>query len=185
MGKVFILDVEKCNGCYDCLIACNERNFGAELAGFDMAHPYLGQFLMKIEEHLYGDPPLVKQYFLVRPCMHCRNAPCAQCCPVDAIHINEHGLVELVEDECISCRLCVYACPYEAVFFEEKNGIVRKCSGCSEIIREGKTPACVSACERNAIIFGDEEDLSQLLGDSERMIAEDGMDPRVYYRNVP
>ena len=185
MSRVFIIDVEKCNGCYDCLMACNEENFGEELAGFDMVHPALGQFLLKIEEHLYGNPPRVRQYFLVKPCMQCRNAPCAQCCPVDAIRINEFGLVELKEDECISCRLCVYACPYDAIYLNRADNRIRKCSGCSDLVREGKEPRCVSACDRKAVIFGDEEYLKIQLDGTVQIIAEDGMKPGVYYKNTP
>ncbi|MBE6017975.1 MAG: hypothetical protein E7233_10305 [Lachnospiraceae bacterium] len=185
MGNVFLMDVDKCNGCYDCLMACNEKYFGESLSEFNMAHPSLGQFLMKIEEHLYGEPPRIKQFFLVKPCMHCTNAPCAQCCPVDAIKINEFGLVELLEDKCISCRLCVYACPYDLIFYDREQVSVVKCSGCSDLLRQGKEPACVSACERKAITFGDWSELGKIAENADQIIPEPDMKPLVFYRNLP
>lgn len=185
MKKVFVIDVGKCNGCYDCLMACNEKNYGKTLSDFDMAHPSLGQFLMKIEEHLYGEPPRIKQYFIVKPCMQCQNAPCAQCCPVDAIRLNEFGMAELIEDKCINCRLCVYACPYDIIFYDRNKKTVAKCSGCSDLLREGKEPACVASCERGAISITDGARLPADGGELHQIIPEEGMRPAVFYRNLP
>ena len=117
--------------------------------------------------------------------MQCANAPCAQCCPVDAIQINEFGMAELLEDKCINCRLCVYACPYDLIFYDRKRIKVAKCSGCSDLLREGKEAACVSACRRNVIRVCNETELKEIQDELHQIIPEAGMKPRVFYRNLP
>ena len=40
-------------------------------------------------------------------CMHCVNPPCANVCPVDAIKVDQNGIVlSALTDRCIYCRNC-------------------------------------------------------------------------------
>lgn len=41
--------------------------------------------------------------------------PCRKACPVDAITMDEHGLVEIDESKCIQCGACIHGCPFGAI----------------------------------------------------------------------
>ena len=105
---------------------------------------------------------------------------------------------------CIGCRYCILACPYGARSFnwrdprphiKETNpdyptrmrGVVEKCTFCEERLARGELPACVTACDKGALAFGDLEDphseVRKLLEDrfSIRRRAGLGTQPEVFY----
>ncbi len=41
--------------------------------------------------------------------------PCKKGCPVDAITMDEYGIVVIDEDKCIQCGFCVHSCPFGAI----------------------------------------------------------------------
>lgn len=41
--------------------------------------------------------------------------PCKKSCPVDAITMDEQGLVVIDEDKCIQCGACIHSCPFGAI----------------------------------------------------------------------
>ncbi len=58
---------------------------------------------------------------------------------------------------CISCGCCcIQACPYDAISFDEKSGIARKCNLCYDRVTNGLYPACAdNVCLGHCIYFGD------------------------------
>jgi len=107
-------------------------------------------------------------------CNHCQDAPCVRACPTKATFKQEDGIVAMDFHRCIGCRFCMAACPYGSrsfnfrdprPFIKETNkkfptrmrGVVEKCNFCSELLAEGKQPACVEA-SKGALVFGDLDD---------------------------
>ncbi len=107
-------------------------------------------------------------------CNQCQDAPCVRACPTKATFKQEDGIVAMDFHRCIGCRFCMAACPYGSrsfnfrdprPFIKETNkkfptrmkGVVEKCNFCSELLAEGKQPACVDA-SGGALVFGDLED---------------------------
>jgi molybdopterin-containing oxidoreductase family iron-sulfur binding subunit len=105
---------------------------------------------------------------------------------------------------CIGCKICLAACPYGArsinfvnprPFIRKLNpdfptrskGVIEKCNFCEERLARGILPACVMACQENALVFGDVDDtrskVRQILDRnfSIRRRAELGTKPQVYY----
>ena len=68
---------------------------------------------------------------------------------------------------CVSCgSCCIQACPYDAISFDEKAGIARKCNLCYDRITNGLYPACAdNVCLGHCIYFGN-------LAEIERKIVE-------------
>jgi ferredoxin len=58
---------------------------------------------------------------------------------------------------CLSCgSSCIQACPYDAITFDEKIGIARKCNLCYDRVTNGLYPACAdNICLGHCIYFGD------------------------------
>lgn len=64
------------------------------------------------------------------------------------------GIVRIKEDSCIGCGFCAWACPYEALKFNN-DGIMTKCHLCYDRLIGGKgIPYCVEACPTGALSFG-------------------------------
>ena len=85
-------------------------------------------------------------------CMDCKDKPCLESCPIDAIYEDkEDGLVK-IKNTCFGCVLCRNACPYDAISLEVNmdppikenvpNINVKLCKACG---------ACVQACKNGSI----------------------------------
>lgn len=149
MKNTLVINLDRCSGCETCTVACKHAN------GID-----LGEFWCRVKlVGPMGAWPDVEQYWLPRQCQECENAPCMEVCPTGATYRDEEfGLVQINAEECIGCQLCLSACPYGARTFNERLGVVNKCTGCIDRLREGEQPACAHNCCCGARIFGDLDD---------------------------
>jgi molybdopterin-containing oxidoreductase family iron-sulfur binding subunit len=198
-----IIDLDKCDGCRQCTIACQDPHF----VPFD-------QEWIKIYE---VEDAVGEKFFFPRPCMSCNKAPCVKVCPVGANFYNEDDIVLVDHERCIGCRMCMAACPYEVRYFNweepehteeelaheyspeepwpHRRGVVEKCMLCSPHRSDmGELPYCVIACPKGTLYFGDlEEDAvsngketlsaSNVFKDRQpyRYKEELGTKPKVYY----
>jgi Fe-S-cluster-containing dehydrogenase component len=173
MGMV--VDLERCDGCMECVSACSESN--------GLSQGSLWALVMPFQEPDNEDPD-----YLFRVCQHCTRAPCVMVCPTGARHRRlADGLVLTDYDVCIGCRYCEVACPYGvnvfqwadprmnggdasggkrdargiAVTGEPPRGVMGKCTFCptkqDDPATRG-TVTCANACHMNAIHFGDLND---------------------------
>lgn len=102
-----VIDLRKCVGCSACTIACKAEN---RLPPGVVYRPVL-------EEEI-GEYPNVTRRFVPRPCMQCDEPPCVPVCPVGATYKRPDGIVEINYEQCIGCRYCITACPYQARVFD-------------------------------------------------------------------
>ncbi len=136
-------------------------------------------------------------------CNHCDNPACVRVCPTGATFKREDGIVVMDYHRCIGCRFCMAGCPYGARSFNFSNpekflteinprfprrmqGVVEKCTFCSEKLAKGEMPYCASA-SNGAIIFGDladpESEVSKAIKANFTLIRKPdaGTKPSVYY----
>ena len=59
-------------------------------------------------------------------CIHCNDPVCSHFCPVGAIRKREDGIVVIDEDKCNGCKLCIYGCPYGAIYFNKEKKVAEK-----------------------------------------------------------
>jgi tetrathionate reductase subunit B len=184
--KVFVVDVSLCNGCYNCQIACKDEHAGNDWTPYAKPQPDTGQFWLKLNEFVRGTVPKVKVHYIPRLCMHCSKAPCLSDCRVKAINRREDGMVIIDPAVCNGCRKCLNSCPYGVIYFNEDIKMAQKCTGCAHLLDRGwKEPRCVDACPTEALKFGEESDLHDLIAIAEVLNPEFGTRPRIYYLNVP
>ncbi len=186
--NVFIFDVNKCFGCYSCQISCKDEHCGNDWMPYAKPQPETGQFWGKIVEHVKGNRPHVKVSYTFEPCMHCDEAACMTVCMVEAITKRDDGLVVIDPKLCNGCRLCVEACPYGSIYFNQALNLAQKCTGCAHLLdRTNWTlgPRCADVCMAEAIKFGDETAFSADIAAGEVMLPDKGTKPRVYYKNLP
>ena len=60
-------------------------------------------------------------------------------CPVGAISISPVGAKDVIDDQCVGCKLCTIACPYGTMFYNPDTQKAFKCNLC------GGAPACADA----------------------------------------
>lgn len=185
MGKVFLIDVAKCSGCYNCQFACKDEHCDNEWLPYAKKQPLTGQFWTKITEHVEGSIPKVKIHYIPEMCAHCDNPACLNACAFDAIYKREDGLVIIDPLKCNGCKACIKACPYDSIYFNDELNIAQKCTGCAHLIDAGKTPRCVDVCPTEALLYEDKEKITDKLDGAVCMKEESGCAPRLYYKNIP
>lgn len=183
--KVFVIDVAKCNGCYGCQVSCKDEHCDNEWPPYAKSQPETGHFWMKMNEKVMGSVPKVRMSYTATPCMHCENAPCMKATRNGSIYRRKDGLVIIDPEKSKGQKQLVEVCPYGAIYWNEKLQLPQKCTGCAHLVDEGKIPRCVDACPTDAIKFGEESELADLIGKAEVMKPELGLMPRVYYLNLP
>lgn len=186
MSKVLVIDIEKCNGCYNCQIACKDEHVGNDWTPIAKPQPDTGQFWNKVTDYVRGSVPKVKVSYLHSICQHCDAAPCIDSCSVKAIYKREDGIVIIDPEKCRGHRSCVEACPYGAIYFNDDLNIAQKCTFCAHLLDQGwKEPRCVDACPTGAFTFGEENEMKDLIAKAEPLRPELKVKPRVFYIGLP
>ncbi len=136
----FVLDQGACIGCHACTVACKAEN--------DVP---LGSFRTWVKWIEKGEFPETQRAAAVLRCNHCSDAPCISICPTGALHKLDNGIVDLDPRSCIGCASCLQACPYDAIYIDDRVGTAAKCHFCAHRIEVQMAPACVSVCPEQAI----------------------------------
>jgi len=186
--KAFYIDLDICNGCYCCQIACKDEHVANDWTPYAKPQPDTGQFWMGLTEMVRGQVPQVKVTYIPKMCHHCDDAPCIADCKPEAIYQREDGLVIIDPEKCTGCKLCADACPHDAIFMNEDLNIAQKCTGCAHLLDndpEWDVPRCVDQCPTGALQFGEEKDLKALIAKAEIINPEANTKSRVYYKGLP
>lgn len=183
-GAVGLLyDSTKCIGCKTCVVACKEaKGLPADTDGYGGG---LYDAPDSLNEHTRNIIQLYRDgnefAFVKKQCMHCVDPACVNACMMGALHKDEEkGFVAWQDSRCIGCRYCETACPFNVPKFQWSSRAPKivKCELCRERLADGKQPACVEVCPRQAVIFGKRSDL---LEEAHRRIREH---PDVYVNKV-
>ena len=169
MGKVFLFDAAKCNGCRNCQLACKDEHVDNEWAPWAKPQPDTGHFWCRIDERVRGQVPKVKVAYVAHRCQHCGDAPCMAAAP-EAVYRRPDGLVIVDPEKAHGLRELVEACPDPgAVYYNEKRpGHPPEVHGLRASGGRGRTaPYCVDVCPHEALRFGDEEDFAEEIAAAE------------------
>ena len=175
MRYAMAIDTKKCVGCSDCVVACQIEN--------NVPIGYCRDWVVEVTTGTY---PNLSMELRSERCNHCSNAPCVRCCPTTASHITDDGIVLVDEKNCIGCKACIAACPYDARFVHPE-GHIDKCTFCDHRVEKGQDPACVAVCPTKCMYFGDADDpnseISKLIKTRKwkTLIPEAGTEPNIYY----
>ena len=188
--KAFAIDLDICNGCYCCQVACKDEHCGQDWLPYAKAQPETGQYWVGLTELIRGQVPKVKITYLVKLCQQCSKALCVDACAVGAIYRREDGMVIIDPEKCTGCTLCVEACPHGSIFYNDNLNIAQKCTACSHLRDNdpetwANTTRCADACPTGAIRFGDEEEFADFIKNAELLNPQEGVEARVFYKGLP
>ncbi|MBU1340802.1 MAG: 4Fe-4S dicluster domain-containing protein [Proteobacteria bacterium] len=153
-----VVDVEKCQGCISCMLACSLVHEGAESLSYSR---------IQILQDSFGKFP---DDLTIEQCRQCEAPACVDVCAEGALTANaEFGYVRMVDKEkCTGCGSCFKACPHtparltvmeDETFSRELKSL--KCDLCANAPHhwdekgggpDGKQ-ACVEVCPVGAIAF--------------------------------
>jgi len=154
-----LIDVSKCNGCYNCFLACRDEYYGNDYPSYSAAQPLNGQFWMQIKEIERGVYPKPKLTYIPTPCMHCKAAPCMDAAKDGAVYRRDDGIVMIDPEKAVGQEAIVNACPYRVIYWNKEKQLPQKCTMCAHRLDEGeKLPRCAESCPTGALVFGDLDD---------------------------
>jgi Fe-S-cluster-containing dehydrogenase component len=187
-----VIDITKCNGCYNCFLACRDEHCGNDYPRYSASQPMTGQFWMRVIEKERGKYPKVKLAYIPVPCMHCDNAPCIKAAQNGAVYRRPDGIVIIDPEKSKGQKQIVSACPYRVIYWNEEKDIPQKCTLCAHLLDEGwKEPRCVELCPTGALVFGDLDDPNSdaakfiASGATEPLHPEYGLKEKVVYIGLP
>ena len=175
----FLLDSDSCIGCHACTVACKSEH--------DVPLGVNRTWVKYIETGTFPD---VARKFNVMRCNQCDDAPCMTICPTSALFRAPNGVVDFQDDDCIGCKSCMNACPYDALYINPETNTAHKCNMCNHRLEVGLEPSCQIVCPTEAIKIGDLDDPTSEIS---RIIARDDVavrspeqntKPKVYYRGA-
>ena len=187
-----VIDITRCNGCYNCFLACRDEHCGNEHPPIAASQPDSGHFWMRIIERERGKYPKVKVAYTALPCMQCEKPMCVEMSRDGAVYQRDDGIVVIDPEKAVGQKEIVNTCPYRVIYWNEEKGLAQKCTFCAHLLDQGwKEPRCVEACPTGALMFGDigdpKSEISKVLksGGVEVLHEEYGLKPKVKYIGLP
>lgn len=117
MKVLRLADAEKCVGCGLCMFACSRKNVRDQHIGIGHA----GIRAVSLSGFERGATVIF--------CHACREPPCAQVCPTNALKPRKGGGVTYSERDCLGCGTCMSACRIGAIF-KRDDGKIAVCIHC-------------------------------------------------------
>lgn len=140
--KVVFVEKERCLACRNCERVCSFQEAG----GFNREN-----------SNIWVQIDMDNRTIFTITCLQCDEAACLKICPAKAIRRDPHTHAVVVDETlCVGCRMCVFACPFGCMHYENHRQVAAKCNLC------GGDPQCVKNCMARALHFADINKLANM-----------------------
>ena len=142
--RATLIDIANCIGCRACQVACkqwNERDgeetqlepeMGIQNPAVLSAKTYTLIAFHEMENP--AKPGGLDSAYVMQRCLHCLEPACVTACPTTALQRQPDGPVSYEADECIGCRYCMLACPWDVptADWNTRAPKISKCTHCAD-----------------------------------------------------
>ena len=140
--KVVFVEQDRCLACRNCERVCSFQDAG----GF-----------LRENTNIWVRVDLDARTIFTMTCQQCEIAACLEICPASALKRDPHTWAVVVDETaCIGCKMCISACPFGCIHFEEERRVAAKCNLCNG------QPRCVQNCMAGALHYDDINNLAQI-----------------------
>ncbi len=131
MSKRLVIDLDRCDQCDLCGVRCG--------------------YFYRSQTADHGILGLRQRATFNLVCRRCEEPSCVDACPFNALERQDDGVLTLHNLRCVSCKLCVHACPFGTIYPDMVPFYVSPCDQC---LGDGDNePSCVSTCSRGALTY--------------------------------
>ena len=187
-----LIDINKCNGCYNCFLACKDEYTDNDYLPYSVSQPTEGKPFMKVTEKEIGKHPKIKVDYVVQPCLQCQDAQCVKMATDGEVYRRPDGIVIIDPEKAKGRREITTYCPHRVISWNDAQNVAQKCTFCVHLLENGaKEPRCVEGCPSGAMLFGDLDDPNSEISKNiaaaptEELNPVYNLKPNVFYRNLP
>lgn len=145
-----LFDVDRCNGCCNCVLATLDEYVDNRHEGYSAAMPKHGSRWYDLRTIERGAFPAVDVAYVPMMCMHCDEAPCIPA-GRGAVRRREDGIVIIDPLKAQGRRDLVDACPHGAIHWNEAEQLPQAWTMDAHLLDAGwKEPRAAQACPTGA-----------------------------------
>jgi Fe-S-cluster-containing dehydrogenase component len=183
-----VIDVEKCEDCHNCFLSCKDEFVDNDWPGYSAPQPSHGHKWINIQGKERGQYPFIDVAYLPVPCMHCVDAPCIKA-GGGAVYKRADGIVIIDPVKARGRKNIIAACPYHAIWWNDKLELPQKCTLCAHLLDNGwNQTRCTQSCPTGALTLRHVEDTEMqeiVRSDKLQMYEpEHKTSPHVFYKNL-
>ena len=131
--KIVYVELDRCIACLNCERACRFHKFEQRAGN---------------TANIFVSVDMDQRRILAGTCLQCEKALCMAVCPVEALTRDPLTSAVVVDAQaCLSCGMCIIACPYGYMNLDDSSRRATKCDLC------GGDPRCVQMCMAGALHF--------------------------------
>lgn len=184
-----IIDVAECTNCNLCTLATMDEYVGNDWPGYAAPMPRHGHKWINILQKERGQAPMIDIAYVPTLCNHCDDAPCIKAARDGAIEKRDDGIVIIDPVKAKGQKQLVDACPYGHIWWNDELNVPQAWPFDAHLIDQGwQQTRGQQSCPTGAMkaIKVEDAEMERMAREQglERMKAELGTRPRVWYRNL-
>jgi Fe-S-cluster-containing dehydrogenase component len=184
-----IVDIDKCTGCGNCVLATKDEHVGNEFPGYAAPQPAHGHEWISVERFTRGSGSMVDVAYVPKMCNHCDDAPCIRAAGDGSVYKRADGIVIVDPVKARGRKDLVGACPYGAIAWNEEAQLPQIWIFDAHLLDSGwAKPRCVQVCPTGALeaVHVSDAALGELTAQQglEVLRPELGTRPRIFYRHL-